>query len=144
VLADYTGKTLQEVASAYKGEIKVSSDGDYSDDIPKGAVISQEPVAGTPDSYGVLYLVISKGPRLQALPEVVGKSAKAAAEELTELGFVVTQEVEFSSDYAEGKVIRYDEYKAGDKVETDKEVVLIVSRGEEPTEHENYQQADAY
>ena len=135
VLADYTGKTLQEVAAAYKGEIKVSSDGDYSDDVPKGAVISQEPVAGTPDSYGVLYLVISKGPHLQTLPEVVGKSSKAAAEELTELGYIVTQEVEFNSQYAEGKVIGYKDYKGGDKVETDTEIVLIVSRGEQPADN---------
>lgn len=137
MLADYTGKTLEEVAAAYKGEIKISSDGDYSDDIPKGSVVSQEPVAGTADSAGVLYLVISKGPRMAQLPEVTGKSAKAAAEELTELGFVVTQEVEFNKDYAEGKVIRYKDNKAGDKVETDTEIVLIVSRGEEPVEQNN-------
>lgn len=137
ILADYSGKTLEEVAAAYKGELKISSDGDYSDDIPKGSVITQEPPAGSPDSSGVLYLVISKGPRLAQLPEVIGKSAKAAAEELTELGFVVTQEVEFNSEYAEGKVISYKEGKAGDKVETDTEVVLIVSRGEQPAENNN-------
>lgn len=135
-LADYTGKTLEEVAAAYKGEIKISSDGDYSDDIPKGAVISQEPVAGTADSAGVLYLVISKGPRMEQLPEVVGKSLKAAGEELSELGFVVTQEVEFNDEYAEGKVISYKDNKAGDKVETDTEIVLIVSRGSKPAEQD--------
>lgn len=138
VLADYSGKTLEEVKSAYKGTIKISSDGDFSDDIPKGSVIRQEPAAGTPDSNGVLYLDLSKGPRLVELPEVVGKSSKAAAEELTELGLVVTQEVEFSSDYAEGKVIKYKDNKAGDKIESDKEVVIIVSRGPEPTDNNDY------
>ncbi len=138
VLADYTGKTLEEVKSAYKGTIKISSDGDFSDDIPKGSVIRQEPPAGTPDSNGVLYLDLSKGPRLVELPEIVGKSSKAAAEELTELGLVVTQEVEFSSDYAEGKVIKYKENKAGDKIESDKEVVIIVSRGPEPSDNNDY------
>ncbi len=135
VLADYTGKTLEEVSAAYKGEIKLSADGDYSDNIPKGSIISQEPAAGTADTAGVLYLVISKGPRMATLPEVAGKSTKAAAEELTELGFVVTQEVEFNSDYAEGKVIRYKDNKVGDKVETDTEIVLIVSRGKEPADN---------
>ena len=134
ILDDYTGKTLEEVKAAYKGEIKIGSDGDFSDDIPKGSVIHQEPAAGSPDSFGVLYLDLSKGPKMAQLPEVVNKSSKAAAEELTELGLVVTQEVEFSTEYAEGKVIRYKDNKAGDKVETDKEVVLIVSRGPEPAE----------
>lgn len=138
VLADYSGKTLEEVKAAYKGTIKISSDGDYSDDIPKGSVIRQEPPAGSPDSNGVLYLDISKGPHMAELPDVVNKSSKAAAEELTELGLVVTQEVEFSSDYAEGKVIKYKDNKAGDKIETDKEIVLIVSRGEEPADNNDY------
>ena len=138
ILADYSGKTLEEVKAAYKGTIKISSDGDYSDDIPKGSVIRQEPPAGSPDSNGVLYLDISKGPHMAVLPEVVNKSSKAAAEELTELGLVVTQEVEFSSDYAEGKVIKYKDNKAGDKIETDKEIVLIVSRGEEPADNNDY------
>lgn len=137
ILADYTGKTLAEVQGAYKGEIKISSDGDYSDDIPKGSVIRQEPPAGSPDSNGVLYLDISKGPRMAELPDVIGKSSKAAAEELTELGLVVTQKVEFNSDYSEGKVIKYEENKPGDKIETDKEIVLIVSRGEEPADNNN-------
>ena len=134
ILADFTGKTLEEVTAAYKGEVKISADGDYSDDIPKGAVIRQEPPAGSPDQFGVLYIDLSKGPRMTTLPEVVGKSAKAAAEELTELGLVVTQKVEFNSDYAEGKVIKYEDNKAGDKIETDKEIVLIVSRGPQPAE----------
>ncbi len=137
-LADYTGKTLKEVTEAYKGDVKLSADGDYSDDIPKGAVISQEPAAGSPDSTGVLYLVISKGPRMAALPEIVGKSSKAAAEELTDLGFVVLQEVEFSHEYSDGKVIRYRDYEPGEKIETDKEIVLVVSRGQEPADNNNY------
>ena len=74
-----------------------------------------------------------------ALPEVVGKSSKVAAEELTELGLVVRQEVEFSSEYTEGKVIRYEDNKAGDKIETDKEIVLIVSRGPEPADSDSYE-----
>ena len=132
VLADYTGKKLEEVSASYKGDIKISAEGEFSDVVPKGAVISQEPAAGSPNSSGVLYLVISKGPHLATLPEVVGKSSKAAAEELTELGFVVTQEVEFSSEYSDGKVIRYKDHTAGEKAETDSEIVLIVSRGAEP------------
>ena len=136
ILADYTGKTLQEVTAAYHGEIKLSSDGNFSDDIPKGCVISQEPPAGSPDSNGVLYLELSKGPHMVELPDVIGKSTKAAAEELTELGFVVSQEVEFNSEYSEGKVIEYKDFKPGDKIEADTEIVLIVSRGEEPADNQ--------
>ena len=134
VVTDYTGKSYEEVAQTFKGTIKLSADGDYSDTIPKGHIMNQEPKAGEPikDSSQILYLEVSKGPRLVALPDIVGKSYIAAAEELTLAGFVVTQQVEFSSNYSEGKVIEYVGQKAGDKIESGSEVVIKVSRGAQP------------
>lgn len=135
VVDDYVGKSYEEVVAAVKEDsIKVSADGDFSDEIPKGYVMSQEPKPGEPirESSQVLYVVISKGPRLVELPDVVGKSYLAAAEMLTDAGFIVTQEVEFSSEYAEGKVMEYVDRKAGDKIESGSEVVIKVSRGAEP------------
>ena len=136
VLENYVGKTFEEVVASFKGTVKAAADGDYSDTVPAGCVISQEPPAGDPikDNAKILYVVVSKGPRLVALPEVVGKSYIAAAEELTEAGFVVTQEVEFNENYAEGKVIAYKDHKAGDKIESGSEIVIKVSRGAQPAE----------
>ena len=132
VVENYVGKSYEEVAKSFTGTIKLSADGDFSDTVPKDHVSSQEPQPGDPlSSTPILYLVLSKGERMVDLPDVVGKSYTAAAEELTELGFVVLQQVEYSSTVAEGKVMEYVGYRAGEKVESGSEVTIKVSRGEQ-------------
>ena len=135
VMADYSGKTLDEVKSSFQGTVKVSADGDYSDTVPKGQVISQEPAAGSAitEAEPMLYVVISKGPQMVALPDVAGKSYTAAAEELTNLGFIAIQQVEYSDSVAEGKVIEYIDHKAADKIESGSEVTIKVSLGKQKT-----------
>ena len=137
VMADYTGKKLEDVKASFQGTVKVDADGEFSDTVPKGCVISQEPQAGVPitdsGSESMLYVLISKGPQLIEIPNVVDKSYTAAAEELTNLGFVVLQEVEYSNTVAEGKVIEIKDHKAGEKVESGSEIVIKVSLGKEKT-----------
>ena len=137
VMADYTGKKLEDVKASFQGTVKVDADGAYSDTVPKGCVISQEPQAGEPisdtGSEAIMYVLISKGPELIEIPEVVDKSYTAAAEELTNLGFIVLQEVEYSNTVGEGKVIELNGHKAGDKVESGSEIVMKVSLGKEKT-----------
>lgn len=135
VMADYTGKKLEDVKASFQGTVKVDADGEFSDTVPKGCVISQEPQAGVPimdsGSDSMLYVLISKGPQLIEIPDVVGKSYTAAAEELTNLGFIVLQEVEYSNTVGESKVIDIKDHKAGDKVESGSEIVIKVSLGKE-------------
>ena len=135
VMANYVGQKYEDVVASYKGTIKVSADGDFSDTVPKGSVMTQEPAAGEPitTSDNILYVVISKGPQLTALPDIVGKSYTAAAEELTNAGFIANQTVEFSDTVDEGKVMEYVGLKAGDKIETGSEVTIKVSRGKQKT-----------
>lgn len=137
VMANYSGQKLEDVKAAYPGTVKVSADGDYSDTIPKGCVMAQEPAAGDPvtdtSSDAILYVVVSKGPQMIELPDVIDKSATAAAEELTDLGFIVLQEVEFSDTVAEGKVMEYKDRKPADKIESGSEVTLKVSLGKQKT-----------
>lgn len=137
VMADYTGKKLEDVKASFQGTVKVDADGAFSDTVPKGCVISQEPQAGVPitdsGSESMLYVLISKGPQLIEIPDVVGKSYTAAAEDLTNLGFIALQEVEYSNTVSEGKVIEIKGHKAGDKVESGSEIVIKVSLGKEKT-----------
>ena len=135
VMANYVGQKYEDVVASYKGTIKVSADGDFSDTVPKGSVMTQEPAAGEPitTSDNILYVVISKGPQLTALPDIVGKSYTAAAEELTNAGFIANQTVKFSDTVDEGKVMEYVGLKAGDKIETGSEVTIKVSRGKQKT-----------
>ena len=131
VVENYLGKSYEDVAKTFSGTIMLSADGEYSDTVPKDCVVSQEPMPGEPvtSDSSVLYLTLSKGMRLVGLPEVAGKSYTAAAEELTELGFVVLQQVEYSSTVSEGKVIEYSGNVAGDKIESGSEVTIKVSLG---------------
>ena len=136
VLDDYTGMTYEEVAKVFKGVIKISAEDSYSDTVPEGQVISQEPQPGEPlrENSSVLYLVISKGYRRRSLPYIDGLSLDSVAEDLTSLGFIVKQEVEYSDDHDEGTVIGYADHKAYDVVDAGSEIIIRVSLGKEPEE----------
>ena len=141
VIPDFVGKTYEEVVTAVEADgslsLRVSADGEFSDTVPEGNVISQQPSPGEPMTSGsaIVYVVLSKGPQLVQLPDVKDKSVSAAAEKLTDLGFVVVQEVEYSDDVAEGKVIDYEDHSAGDKIESGSEITLIVSLGKMPDDY---------
>lgn len=140
VVADYTGRTYEDVAAAVEAdgsiELKVSADGEYSDTVPLGSVISQTPAAGEPikGSTSVLYIVLSKGPEMKELPDVSKQTLDEASQTLTKLGFIVLQEAEYSGSYSEGTVMGYANFKAGDKVESGSEITLRVSKGTEITD----------
>lgn len=142
VVADYTGKTYEEVVTAVEADgsitLKVSADGEYSDTVPMGCVISQTPPPGEPieTESSLLYIVLSNGPEMKELPEIADKSLDEASNELIELGFIVLQEAEYSGSYSEGTVMGYANFKAGDKVESGSEITLRVSKGTEVTDEE--------
>ena len=135
VVADYVGKKYEDVVNATGGKVKVSADGDFSDTVPKGCVMAQEPAAGEPitTNDSMVYVVISKGPQFTVLPDIIDKSYTAAAEELTGAGFIVRQEVEYNDKFAEGKVIEYIGLKPGDKIESGSDITIKVSRGKQKT-----------
>lgn len=141
VVSDYKGKTYEEVAAAVDADgsitLKVSADGEYSDTVPAGVVISQTPEPGAPieSDSSVLYVVLSKGPEMKKLPEVEGKTLADASKELIDLGFIVIQEAEYSGAYAEGVVMGYSNSKPGDSVESGSEITLRVSKGVEDTDN---------
>ncbi len=142
VVADYTGKSYEEVVAAVDADgsitLKVSADGEYSDTVPQGDVISQTPVAGEPitSDSSVIYVVLSKGPEMKELPDVAEKTLDEASQELIDLGFIVLQEAEYSGSYQEGTVMGYVNFKDGDKVESGSEITLRVSKGTEVVDEE--------
>ena len=142
VVADYVGKTYEQVVAAVEADgsitLKVSADGEYSDTVPQGTVISQTPAAGEPISSGssLLYIVLSKGPEMKKVPEVEGKTLDEASKELISLGYIVLQEAEYSGNYAEGVVMGYVNLSPGDSVESGSEITLRVSKGTEVTDEE--------
>ena len=105
--------------------------GEVSDDVPAGQVIRTEPGAGG----GVaateqVVVVISEGPDLLVVPDVVGLPSVEAYANLTVLGLAWVEVVEPSDTVVVGGVIR-TEPAAGEQVAAGGEVVVVISGGSE-------------
>jgi len=92
-IPDFTGQDAQEAEKALKRlGFRVEKTEDYSDTIPKGSVISQDPSSGSGVKHDVIQLVVSKGPHLVQIPDnIVASGVDSARAELEALGFVVSE-----------------------------------------------------
>jgi serine/threonine-protein kinase len=61
----------------------------HDKDVPKGAVVSQEPASGTLTRGQTVTLTISEGPKLVKVPNYIGKQVREAREALEKRGFEV-------------------------------------------------------
>ncbi len=93
-VADYTGKDAEAAARALADlGLKVdATKQENSDTVAKGDVISQSPRDGTLFRGDPVTLVVSKGPVLVEVPNVVGRSTGDAQQALEAAGFKVTIE----------------------------------------------------
>ena len=99
------------------------------DNIPRGFVISQNPVAGTKMGPGsVIDLVISKGPSLIEITDLSRKSPEDAIQILETLGFEYELIEEYSEDVEIGLVSNTIP-EAGEVVTPDQLVQVVVSLG---------------
>ena len=97
VLTDWTGKPADQAVKALT-DAKLTVDAtksDWSDTVPKGSVKSQSPTTGTLFQKDRVTLVVSKGPELVPVPEVIGRQEGEARSILERLGFTVQIERAF-------------------------------------------------
>ena len=95
---------------------------DFSDTVPAGTVIGTDPGAGQPaprDSE--VRVIVSKGPELVAVPNVVGSTVEAASEALAAVG--LTPDVQ---NYGPGKRVRAQDPSAGAQVPKGSKVTLFL------------------
>ncbi|MEL6892942.1 MAG: PASTA domain-containing protein, partial [Actinomycetota bacterium] len=88
----FAGNTLDEaVAAADQVQLRVvSGAGVFSDDVPEGRVVSQEPAAGAELARdGTITVQLSLGPDVVPLPDLEGLSFTDAQAALDEAGFVI-------------------------------------------------------
>ena len=82
---------------------------DYSDEIPEGKVISQDPNSGVEvDKNTKITLVVSKGKKVETVkvPSLIGMSESDAKDKLISLGFKVSVETQSTTDESkDGKVV---------------------------------------
>ncbi|MFF6876570.1 MULTISPECIES: Stk1 family PASTA domain-containing Ser/Thr kinase [unclassified Streptomyces] len=107
----------------------------FSDDVPRGSVISARPADGTKVRAGTaVALVVSKGSPID-IPDVTGSDEADARSALTEAGLkvkIATERVN-SSEYDKGQVVRQAPKSGGPAAEGDT-VTLTLSKGPEMVE----------
>ncbi|MEG8275973.1 Stk1 family PASTA domain-containing Ser/Thr kinase [Streptomyces sp. AHA2] len=108
---------------------------EFSDDVPRGAVVSAEPADGTKVRAGTaVALVVSKGSPVD-VPDVTGDDLADAEAELKEAGLKVkvAEERVTSAEFEQGQVAAQSP-KAGGRAAEGDTVTLTVSKGPEMVE----------
>lgn len=117
-----TADDAKELAETF--ELKLTSKNEFSDDIPKGQIISQKPTQGSAGHRGdSLSIVVSKGPELVKVPDVTGKTIEEAKSTLTGLGFKVKENLYFDGFFG---MVRFQDIKAGEEVPKGTTISLTV------------------
>jgi serine/threonine-protein kinase len=122
-------ETLIEAAQLTVGTITERPDAEFAE----GVVVEQNPSSGIVPVGTPIDLVVSTGPELVEIPELVGLTEREATAQLQDLGLRVTVDDQFSNEVAEGNVISSDP-EAGASAQTGDTVLLVVSQGPEPIE----------
>lgn len=108
---------------------------EFSEDVPRGSVVSARPADGTKVRAGTaVALVVSKGSPID-IPDVTGSDEADAKAELVEAGLkvkIATERVN-SSEYDKGQVVRQTPKPGGRAAEGDT-VTLTLSKGPEMIE----------
>ena len=101
----------------------------FSNKIPKGFVVSSDPVAGTKVKRdSIVNIVVSKGVETILLASYVGKSGEQGLNELTDAGFNVETSYAFDENVLAGTVV--SQLPAGNtNVPKKSKVQLVVSKG---------------
>lgn len=129
---DVTGKTLDVARQRIKGAglTPGTVTREFTEDVPKGAVISTDPPAGTkrsPDA--VVSIAVSKGAEVD-VPDVVGDSVADAQQTLREAGFAVALAPEkVFSDVAEQDTVALQSPGKDVQAGEGDTVTLTISKG---------------
>ena len=103
-----------------------------SSEIPAGIVISQDPIAGTPktEDNEIIQIVVSKGPNLVEMPDIIGFTQSNASKQLDERGIQYKMQIiENDGTMAEGCVAKTD-VLSGTKFDAGKTIVSVFIAGE--------------
>jgi len=129
------GREASEAADILHDEgLEVAFVNEESDDVPRDEVIKEEPKPGEEVREGTtITLTVSGGRGTVAVPAVEGQSREEAEQALTEAGFKVDVEEEFSESVPEGDVISQSP-EGGRQATKGRTVTITVSQGVEGIE----------
>ncbi|AXH95583.1 PASTA domain-containing protein [Ornithinimicrobium avium] len=123
---DVSGKAQDQASALLQAAgltVQVAPERVFDPEVPDGAVVSQSPGPSSVARGTVVTVVVSKGPELVTVPDLVGKQYRQAETMLAELGLTVRRE-----DIAGGffGTVREQSVEPGTEVPTGTEVVVRV------------------
>lgn len=134
-LADLSGVVLTQAQASLAAEelTVVAADEQFSETIPKGAIISTDPPGGSDVRVGSsINAVVSLGPERYEVPTLKGLDVKDAEDAITtanlELG---STDLEYDTKIEAGSVVSSSP-KAGSEVKRGTVIDIVVSKGPEP------------
>ncbi|MHA3836234.1 Stk1 family PASTA domain-containing Ser/Thr kinase [Terrabacter sp. AAH1] len=112
-------------AAITKAGLKVARAEDVnSDTVPAGQVVSQKPAKGTLHRGDTVTVVVSKGPVMVPVPNVVDQQDTVAEKALTDLGFTVQKQYPFGDLFE--KKVRAQDVPAGTPVPKGSTITLTI------------------
>lgn len=104
----------------------------YSDQVETGMIISQEPEAGNKVEEGSrVQVIVSKGIEKKKVPSLAGLTSKKAKERLKKQQLKCKSEESYSDSVEKGRVISQN-IKAGEKIDKNSTVNIVISKGKKP------------
>lgn len=132
-IPDLTGLDYYECRAEYDGYLYLMGESmEWSSEYPEGTIISQYPPSGKVTSRGApeVRCIISKGPRMVTVPNVVSVDFDTAEKICKENFIVEIESEEYSDEYPEGTVISTSPER-GEKLEYGGVIKFVVSKGSE-------------
>jgi serine/threonine-protein kinase len=134
-LPDVADSTLADARAVLEREglASLSTEEVFDEQVLEGVVIATEPAAASPvRRFERVELIVSKGPELFAVPDVVGRTRAEATEELRAAGLAVGGlEEEYSESAPADEVVRQSPGQGAERRRAST-VDLVVSRGPAP------------
>lgn len=113
--------------------VQIKEEEAFSDDVVPGVVISSLPAsASSVHKYATVTLVISKGPDLRLVPNVVNKPLEEARAALEEAGLTVGEQQEDWSEEVPAQAVISQSEAPETKLKVGSAVNLVLSKGREP------------
>ena len=131
---DFTNAAIYLVSQG----LQVDPYEEYSDTVEEGKVIRTNPVAGTELKEGQIikvYYSLGAEPKMVPFPNVVGLNYTTAYNQLLSLDFKYVTYEYTESDEEKDTVVEQP-YSRGTSVDVTEQIVLIISKGPEPTTEE--------
>lgn len=137
---DVAGRTAKQASALMAAaNLKLDSEGRaYSETVPKGQIITTDPLAGASTRNGTtVRATVSRGPERYDVPKLAGATPEEAAVALKALKLVPGTKTEAYHDtVAEGRIISTSP-DTGTSVKPGTEVALTLSKGPKPIELPN-------